>query len=75
DAVLMMQLGADGIFVGSGIFKSGNPEVRAQAIVKATTHFKDPEIIAEVSKNLGEAMKGTDVKQIPPDKLLATRGW
>ena len=75
DAALMMQLGADGIFVGSGIFKSSNPEVRAQAIVKATTHFKDPEIIAEVSKNLGEAMKGTDVKQIPPDKLLATRGW
>jgi len=75
DAALMMQLGADGIFVGSGVFKSSNPEVRAQAIVKATTHFKDPEIIAEVSKNLGEAMKGTDVKQIPPDKLLATRGW
>ena len=75
DAALMMQLGADGIFVGSGIFKSSNPEVRAQAIVKATTHFKDAEIIAEVSKNLGEAMKGMDAKQIPPDKLLATRGW
>ena len=75
DAALMMQMGADGIFVGSGIFKSSNPEVRAQAIVKATTHFKDAEIIAEVSKNLGDAMKGMDAKQIPPDKLLATRGW
>ena len=65
DAALMMQLGADGVFVGSGIFKSSNPEARAKAIVKATTHFKDPEIIAEVSKNLGEAMPGLDIKQIP----------
>ncbi len=75
DAALMMQLGADGIFVGSGIFKSGNPAARAAAIVKATTHFKSPEIIAEVSKNLGEAMPGLDIKQIPAEDLLATRGW
>lgn len=75
DAALMMQLGADGIFVGSGIFKSSNPPARATAIVKATTHFRNPEIIAEVSKQLGEAMQGMDIKQIPPDKLLATRGW
>ncbi len=75
DAALMMQLGADGIFVGSGIFKSSNPKVMAEAIVKATTHYQDAEIIAEVSKNLGEAMPGLDIKQIPTDKLLATRGW
>ncbi len=75
DAALMMQLGADGVFVGSGIFKSSNPEVRAKAIVKATTHFQDPEIIAEVSKNLGEAMPGLDIKQIPTEELLAPRGW
>jgi pyridoxal 5'-phosphate synthase pdxS subunit len=75
DAALMMQLGADGVFVGSGIFKSSNPETRARAVVKATTHFKDPDIIAEVSKNLGEAMPGLDIKQIPADELLAPRGW
>jgi pyridoxal 5'-phosphate synthase pdxS subunit len=75
DAALMMQLGAEGVFVGSGIFKSSNPEVRARAIVKATTHFQDPEIIAEVSKNLGEAMPGLDIKQIPTEELLAPRGW
>ena len=75
DAALMMQLGADGVFVGSGIFKSSNPEVRAKAIVRATTHFRDPEIIAEVSKNLGEAMLGLDIKQIPAEELLASRGW
>jgi len=75
DAALMMQLGADGVFVGSGIFKSKNPEVMAKAIVKATTHFKDPKIIAEVSKNLGEAMPGLDIKQIPTEELLAPRGW
>jgi len=75
DAALMMQLGAEGVFVGSGIFKSSNPEVVAKAIVKATTHFKDPEVIAEVSKNLGEAMPGLDIKQIPPEELLAPRGW
>ena len=75
DAALMMQLGADGVFVGSGIFKSNNPEARAKAIVKATTHYKEPEIIAEVSKNLGEAMPGLDIKQIPTEELLASRGW
>jgi len=75
DAALMMQLGAEGVFVGSGIFKSTNPEVRARAIVKATTHFKDAGIIAEVSKNLGEAMPGLDIKQIPSEELLAPRGW
>ncbi|TET17829.1 MAG: pyridoxal 5'-phosphate synthase lyase subunit PdxS, partial [Dehalococcoidia bacterium] len=75
DAALMMQLGAEGVFVGSGIFKSSNPEVRARAIVKATTHFQDPEIIAEVSKNLGKAMPGLDIKQIPTEELLASRGW
>jgi len=75
DAALMMQLGADGVFVGSGIFKSNNPEARAKAIVKATTHYQDAEIIAEVSKNLGEAMPGLDIKQIKPEELLATRGW
>jgi len=75
DAALMMQLGADGVFVGSGIFKSSNPEVRAKAIVEATTHFQDPKIIAEVSKNLGEAMPGLDIKQIPTEELLSPRGW
>ena len=75
DAALMMQLGAEGVFVGSGIFKSKNPEVRAKAIVKATTHYRDPAIIAEVSKNLGEAMPGLDIKQIPSEELLAQRGW
>jgi len=74
DAALMMQLGADGVFVGSGVFKSTNPEARAKAIVKATTHYKDPQIIAEVSKNLGEAMPGLDIKQIPTEELLAPRG-
>jgi len=75
DAALMMQLGAEGVFVGSGIFKSSNPEVRGKAIVQATTHFQDPEIIAEVSKNLGEAMPGLDIKQLKPEELLAPRGW
>jgi pyridoxal 5'-phosphate synthase subunit Pdx1 len=75
DAALMMQLGADGVFVGSGIFKSSNPAVRAKAIVRATTHFQNAEIIAEVSKNLGEAMPGLDIKQIPAEELLAQRGW
>jgi pyridoxal 5'-phosphate synthase pdxS subunit len=75
DAALMMQLGADGVFVGSGIFKSENPEARAKAIVKATTHYKDARIIAEVSKNLGGAMAGLDIKQIPAEELLARRGW
>jgi len=75
DAALMMQLGADGVFVGSGIFKSSDPKVRAKAIVEATTHYQDPKIIAEVSKNLGEAMAGLDIKQIPTEELLAHRGW
>jgi len=75
DAALMMHLGADGIFVGSGIFKSSKPAVRAKAIVRATTHFNNPEVIAEVSKNLGEAMAGLDIKQIPVEELLAQRGW
>ena len=75
DAALMMQLGVDGVFVGSGIFKSSNPESRARAIVKATAHFQDAGIIADVSKNLGEAMPGLDIKQIPAEELLASRGW
>ena len=75
DAALMMQLGADGVFVGSGIFKSSDPAVRAKAVVEATTHYQDPKIIAEVSKNLGEAMAGLDIKQIPTEELLAKRGW
>jgi pyridoxal 5'-phosphate synthase pdxS subunit len=75
DAALMMQLGADGVFVGSGVFKSTDPSARAQAIVKATTHYNDPKIVAEVSKNLGEAMPGLDIKQIPSEELLASRGW
>ena len=75
DAALMMQLGAEGVFVGSGIFKSSEPSVRAKAIVKATTHYTDPAIIAEVSKGLGEAMPGLDIKQIPVDQIMAKRGW
>jgi len=75
DAALMMQLGADGVFVGSGIFKSSDPPARAQAVVKATTHYQDPAIIAEVSKGLGAAMPGLDIKAIPQQELLATRGW
>ena len=75
DAALMMQLGADGVFVGSGIFKSDNPSQRAKAVVKATTHYQDAAIIAEVSKNLGGAMAGINVKQLKPDEMLASRGW
>ncbi len=75
DAALMMQLGAEGVFVGSGIFKSADPEKRAKAIVKATTHYQDYKVIAEVSKNLGEAMPGIEIQQIPEDQLLASRGW
>ena len=74
DAALMMQLGAEGVFVGSGIFKSSDPSARAKAIVKATTHYQDPVIIAEVSKGLGAAMPGLDIKAIPQQELLATRG-
>ena len=75
DAALMMQLGVDGVFVGSGIFKSGNPERRAKAIVEATTHFRDPQIIAEVSRNLGEPMVGRSVSSMPESEHLAVRGW
>lgn len=74
DTSLMMQLGADGIFVGSGIFKSSDPESRAKAIVEATTHYTDFELIAEVSKGIGEAMKGLDVRQLSEEELLQTRG-
>jgi len=75
DAALMMKLGAEGVFVGSGIFKSSDPAARAEAIVKATTHYNNPEILAQVSKNLGEAMQGCDIRQLKPEELLATRGW
>jgi len=75
DAALMMYLGAEGVFVGSGIFKSSNPSARAKAIVKATTHYKDAAVVAEVSKNLGEAMPGLEISKIPPQELLAGRGW
>ncbi len=75
DAALMMQLGVDGVFVGSGIYKSGNPAQRAQAIVKAVTHFRDPLILAEVSRNLGEAMVGRTVESMPESERIAGRGW
>jgi pyridoxal 5'-phosphate synthase pdxS subunit len=75
DASLMMQLGVDGVFVGSGIFKSGDPARRAKAIVQATTHFKEPEILAEVSKNLGEPMVGISVSSLAENETLADRGW
>lgn len=75
DAALLMQLGVDGVFVGSGIFKSGDPARRAQAIVKATTHFRDPRIIAEVSRGLGEPMVGRQISSIPQEELIAGRGW
>ena len=71
----MMQLGAEAVFVGSGIFKSGDPYKRASAIVKATTHYQDPGIVMEVSKNLGEAMVGLNIGSIPSGELLAGRGW
>ena len=75
DAAMMMQLGADGVFVGSGIFKSGNPVERAKAIVKATTFYNDPAVLAEVSRGLGEAMVGINVSDIPAPHRLAERGW
>ncbi|MDP6455034.1 MAG: pyridoxal 5'-phosphate synthase lyase subunit PdxS [SAR202 cluster bacterium] len=75
DASLMMQLGVDGVFVGSGIFKSSNPSRMADAIVKATTHYQDPAMVAEVSKGLGDAMPGLDVRTMPESEQLATRGW
>ncbi|MCH8161595.1 MAG: pyridoxal 5'-phosphate synthase lyase subunit PdxS [Chloroflexi bacterium] len=75
DAALMMQLGADGVFVGSGIFKSSDPARMAHAIVQAVTHYQDPQILADISKGLGEAMRGLELSQIPEEELLAKRGW
>jgi pyridoxal 5'-phosphate synthase pdxS subunit len=75
DAAMMMQLGCDGIFVGSGIFKSGDPVKRARAIVAATAHYKDPATLAEVSKDLGEAMVGIDISTIKPEERMQERGW
>ncbi len=75
DAALMMQLGCDGIFVGSGIFKSSDPAARAKAVVMATTHYKNPEILAEISTNLGEAMPGLEISSITPEHRMQERGW
>ena len=75
DAALMMQLGADGVFVGSGIYKSDDPAARAHAIVQAVTHYQDPKIIADVSRGLGVPMRGIDMSEIPEEELLAKRGW
>jgi pyridoxal 5'-phosphate synthase pdxS subunit len=75
DAAMMMQLGVDGVFVGSGIFKSGDPATRAAAIVKAVAHYDDPYILAEVSRNLGEPMVGRQISSIPEAELIADRGW
>jgi len=75
DAALMMQLGCDGVFVGSGIFKSGDPSARAKAIVEATTHYEDAAIIAKVSRNLGEAMVGINISEIPDAERMQERGW
>lgn len=75
DASMMMQLGVDGVFVGSGIFKASDPEIRAKAIVEAVTHFDDPEVIAEVSRGLGEAMPGIEISDIPANERLQERGW
>lgn len=75
DAALMMQLGCDGIFVGSGIFKSSNPEKRARAIVLATTHYDDPEMIARLSEDLGEAMPGIEISTLPENERMQERGW
>jgi pyridoxal 5'-phosphate synthase pdxS subunit len=75
DAAIMMQLGSDGVFVGSGIFKSDNPSKRAKAIVEAVANYNKPDVIAEVSKNLGEAMAGIEIETIPKEQLLQERGW
>lgn len=75
DAALMMKLGSEGVFVGSGIFRSGNPAKRAKAIVLATSYYNDPKIVAEVSEDLGEAMSGIDIKTIPAEQTFAERGW
>src|SRR6201999_3728579 len=75
DAAMMMQLGAEGVFVGSGIFKSGDPARRAEAIVKATTFHDDPDVLAKVSRGLGEAMVGINISALPDDQRFAGRGW
>ena len=75
DAAMMMQLGADGVFVGSGIFKSGNPQQRARAIVEATAHYEDAALLARVSRGLGEAMVGISVADLPVPHRMAERGW
>ena len=75
DASLVMQLGAEGVFVGSGIFKSEDPALRARAIVEATTYYQDPEVLARVSRGLGEPMRGTDMRDVPQEERLAARGW
>ena len=75
DAALMMQIGVEGVFVGSGIFKSENPDVMAKAIVKATTHYNDPEMLVEISRGLGSSMPGLDVRTMPEDQKMAQRGW
>ena len=75
DAALMMQLGAEAVFVGSGIFKSSDPSVRARAIVQATTHYKDPDVLVKVSEDLGEAMPGIETSKLKESDLLQTRGW
>ena len=75
DAAIMMQLGSDGVFVGSGIFKSNNPVKRAKAIVEAVANYNKPEVIAKVSKNLGDAVVGIEIESIPKEKLLQERGW
>jgi pyridoxal 5'-phosphate synthase pdxS subunit len=75
DAALMMQLGAEAVFVGSGVFKSADPERRAKAIVQATTHYKDPDVLARVSEELGEAMPGLETSKLSERELLQTRGW
>jgi pyridoxal 5'-phosphate synthase pdxS subunit len=75
DASLVMQLGAEAVFVGSGIFKSSDPAQRAKAIVRATTHYNEPQVVAECSEEVGEAMRGLDVAKLRPEELLQTRGW
>jgi pyridoxal 5'-phosphate synthase pdxS subunit len=75
DASLMMQLGAEAVFVGSGIFKSDEPAPRAKAIVRAVTHYKDPKVLVDVSRGLGDAMRGIEAKKLEPEKQLQTRGW
>jgi pyridoxal 5'-phosphate synthase pdxS subunit len=75
DAALVMQLGAEGVFVGSGVFKSADPAARAKAIVEATTYFNDPDVLAKVTRGLGEAMRGLDVRTMPESERLADRGW